>query len=105
MQLKSELEDSDFPQELVDSALNTLVNVFQTFNKSKVQEDPKAGQFYYISLKSFSIDSIKNIASENADEAKVEEKAIETVVNQEVENTNNQIKEEVQNAAQNPVEG
>lgn len=42
-QLKNALEDSDFPQELVQSAVNTLFNVFDNINKNPNDASKNAG--------------------------------------------------------------
>jgi len=65
-QLKNALEDSSFPQELVDSAVNTVFNVFNNFNKSQVSEDAKKEETEAILAKTEEV-QVENIINQNGE--------------------------------------
>ena len=66
------MEDGEFPKELVESALNTLFNVFDNVNKSVVKSDDKDSSTN-IKLDCFNdLGLVKNVVAPQIEEKKEE---------------------------------
>jgi len=92
--LKSTLEDSSFPQELVDSAVNTLFNVFDKLEKTPVSALKKSGKNTPKNTSQlFESEEVKESSTEVVANGQVEEPVVST----QVENKEEEKSVEVEN--------